>query len=328
MPKQKTTGSHSSFACSALSGAFPSPASVELRCRIAMIVVTSPTGQIGQRLVRDLVEAGASLRIVARDPEKIPRVSRDAADIITGSHGSAAVIDRALDGADALFWLAPPDVTRTLEEVYLDFTQPAVEAIRRHQVKRVVSVTALGRGTPWAECAGLVTASIRMDDLLMGTGAAFRGLAMPSFMDNLLRQAASIRDQGLFYGPIDPDRKAPTTATRDMSAFAARLLVDESWTGQEEVPVLGPDDLSQNDMAQILSDVVGRNVQYQQTSFEAFKAQLLASGASESFAQGYVDMMRSKDGGMDTMAERGAKSRTPTSFREWCELELKPAVLG
>ena len=83
------------------------------------------------------------------------------------------------DGTDALFWLAPPNITRTLNEMYLDFIRPAAETIRRFRVKRVVSVTALGRNTPWADRAGLVTASIGMDDMLMASGAAFPGFAMP-----------------------------------------------------------------------------------------------------------------------------------------------------
>lgn len=113
-----------------------------------------------------------------------------------------------------------------------------------------------------------------------------------------------------------------------MGAVAARLLADDSWTGQQEVPVLGPKDLSANEMAVIMSDVLSREVRYQQTPFDAFKAQVLSSGASESFAQGYVDMMRAKDEGMDNAAGRTAQSRTQTSFRRWCEVELKRAVLG
>lgn len=293
-----------------------------------MIVVTAPTGHIGHHVVADLLAANAPIRLIVRDASKLPGKVRDRAEVVEGSHGDASTVERAFAGADALFWLAPPDASKTLTEVYLDFTRPAVAAIRSHGVKRVVAVTALGRGTAWAARAGLVTASIGMDDLLMESGAAFRGLAMPSFMDNMLRQVKTIREQALFFGPIDPDKAAPTTATRDMGAFAARLLVDASWTGQEEMPVLGPADLSANDMASVMSDVLGRKVRYQQMSFDALKAQLLSGGASESFAQGYVDMMRAKNEGMDNVAERTASSRTLTSFHQWCEDELKPAVLG
>jgi uncharacterized protein YbjT (DUF2867 family) len=79
-----------------------------------------------------------------------------------------------------------------------------------------------------------------MDDMLMASGAAYRGLAMPSFMENTMRQAAAIREKGLFFGPIRWDRQLPFTATLDMAAAAARLLTDRSWEGQRELPVLGP----------------------------------------------------------------------------------------
>ncbi len=293
-----------------------------------MIVITAPTGQIGHHVVKNLLADDLPLRLIVRDASKLPDTVRDRVEVIEGSHGDAAVIDRAVAGADALFWLAPPDPKKTLEEVYLDFTRPAAEALRSHEVKRVVSITALGRGTEWEDKAGLVTASIKMDDLLMASGVAVRGLAMPSFMDNVLRQVASIKEKGLFFGfgPMAPDKKAPTTATRDMGAVAARLLADESWSGQEELPVLGPEDLSFNDMAALISDVLGREVRYEPTSVDAFKAQLLERGASESFAQGYVEMMRAKNEGMDDIAERTAETSAPTTFRQWCEEELKPAI--
>jgi uncharacterized protein YbjT (DUF2867 family) len=67
---------------------------------------------------------------------------------VEGSHGDPDVVDRAFAGADALFWLAPPAWQQALE-AYLEFTRPAVAAIGRHGVARVVSITALGRGTPW-----------------------------------------------------------------------------------------------------------------------------------------------------------------------------------
>lgn len=291
-----------------------------------MIVVTAPTSQIGSQVVANLLKVGAPLRLVARDAARLPDAVREAVDVVEGSHGDPSVIDHALEGADALFWLVPPDATKTLDEAWLDFTRPASEAIRRRKVRRVVSITALGRETPWRERAGLVTASIHMDDLLMASGAAFRGLAMPSFMENLLRQIGPIRDHGLIFGPIEPDRKLPLTATRDMADVAARMLADEAWDGQEETPILGPEDLSFDDQAAIISSVIGRDVRYQQISFDAFRQQFLDRGASASFAEGYVDMYRAKDEGMDNAVRWTAQNTAPTNFRSFCEQALKPLV--
>ena len=290
-----------------------------------MIVITTPTGNIGHHVVQHLLDAGETMRVIARDPGKLPQAVRDRAEVVAGSHGDAAVVDRAFQGADAVFWVVPPIPGASLEATYTDFTRPAAEAARRHGVPRVVVVTALGRGTPWQDRAGLVTASMHMVDLLNGTGAAVRGLAMPGFMDNALQQAAAIK-RGQMFGPLDPDRKVPHTATRDMGAAAAGLLRDRSWTGQEDAPLLGPEDLSFNDIADAVSQVLGREVRYNQVPFDQFKSQLQERGMSEAFAQGYVDMMRAKNEGMDNATRRTAANTGPTTFRQWAEAELKPAV--
>ena len=292
-----------------------------------MIVVTTPTGNIGHHTLPHLLDAGEEVRVVVRDASKLPEKVREKIEVVEGSHGDALVVDRAFEGAEAVFWVVPPTPGETLDETYLDFTKPAADAIRRLGVPRVVVVTALGRGTKWEDKAGLVTASIRMVDLLRDTGASVRGLAMPGFMENALLQVDAIR-QGQIFGPIDPDRKVPHTATRDMGAAAARLLRDRSWTGQEDVAVLGPEDLSFNEVAGIVSEVLGREVRYVQVPFDGFKAQLKQRGMSENFAQGYVDMMRAKNEGMDNAAPRTAETTGPTTFRQWTEEELKPAIAG
>src|SRR5580700_5577138 len=223
-----------------------------------MIVVTTPTGQIGSQVLSNLLDRGEELRVIVRDPSDIPAGVRTGLDIIEGSHSDAAVVDKAFSGADAVFWLVPPDPRATsVEAAYVGFTRPAAEAFRRHGVGRVVAVTALGRGTPWADRAGYVTGSLAMDDLIADSGVALRALCNPSFMDNTIRQVPSIKDQGVFFSPIAGDRTLPTVATRDIAATAARLLLDPSWSGVGEVPSLGPEDLSFNDMAQIMSEVLG-----------------------------------------------------------------------
>jgi hypothetical protein len=132
--------------------------------------------------------------------------------------------------------------------------------------------------------------------------------------------------QGQMFGPLDPDRKLPHTATRDMGVASARILQDRSWMGQEDVPLVGPQNLSFNEIAAILSDVLGRAVRYHQVPFDGFKAQLMQRGMSDEFATGYVDMMRAKNEGMDNMAERTSANSAPTTFRQWAEAELKPVV--
>jgi uncharacterized protein YbjT (DUF2867 family) len=206
-----------------------------------MIVVTAPTGLIGHQVLQNLLGSGEPVRVIVRDPSRLPAQARERVETVPGSHGDADVVDQAFAGADAVFWLVPPDPhAGSVEAAYVDFTRPACDAFKRHEVRRVVGVSALGRGTAVAGHAGLVTASLAMDDLIAGSGVGYRALTMPSFMDNLLRQAESIKNRGVFVTPISGDRKLPSCATRDIAAVAARLLADDSWSGAGHVAVLGP----------------------------------------------------------------------------------------
>jgi uncharacterized protein YbjT (DUF2867 family) len=292
-----------------------------------MIVITAPVGQIGRQVLANLLSSGEQLRVIARDPSQLPAEVHENVDIVVGSHGDAAVVDKAFAGADAVFWLTPLDPrAASVEAAFAGFTRPAAAAFKRHGVGRVVGVSMLGRGTPWAGRAGFVTGSLAMDDLIAASGVAYRALTNPYFMEDTVRQATSIRDQGVFSYPIAGDRKLPAVATRDIAAAAARLLLDASWGGAGEVPLLGPEDLSFNDMAAIMSQVLGQDVRFQQITFESYKDRFVRLGMSDAMAQGYTDMAWAKNEGLDNGVQRTPENSTPTSFRQWCEEVLKPAV--
>jgi uncharacterized protein YbjT (DUF2867 family) len=294
-----------------------------------MIVVTTPTGAIGHQVLEDILHAEEPIRVIARDPSRLSPHVRERIDVVHGSHGDAAIVNKAFAGADAVFWLVPPDPrAKTVDAAYLGFTWPACAAFKTHGVKRVVGISALGRGTPASAHAGLVTASLKMDDLIASAGVHYRAVTNPSFMDNLLRQVELIKSQGIFSLPISGDLKQPSACTRDIAAIATKLLLDRSWSGVGSVPVLGPEDLSYNDMATIMSEVLGKPVRFQEMPGETFKARLLQRGMSEAMAQATLDMWVAYNHGLDTAEPRTPQSTTPTSFRQWCEEVLKPRVMA
>jgi len=171
-----------------------------------MIVVTTPTGAIGHRVLERILRSPEEVRVIVRDPSRLPSQVRELVDVVQGSHGDERVVNQAFADADAVFWLVPPDPQATsVDAAYVDFTRPACAAFTTKGVKRVVGISALGRGTPAAAHAGLVTASLKMDDLIASTGVDYRAVTNPSFMDNLLRQVEAIKKQGVFSLPISGD---------------------------------------------------------------------------------------------------------------------------
>jgi uncharacterized protein YbjT (DUF2867 family) len=289
-----------------------------------MIVITAPTGQIGSKLVPTLLRRHEPVRLIVRDPGVLPADVRERAEIVVGSHRDRDVLDRALDGADALFWLMPSDPTASSPyAAYVTASIPGADAVVRNAVPRVVIISALGRGSQIY--AGHVSASHAMEDLFRSTGAHVRALALPTFMDNILRQVVSIR-YGVVSGTLPADFTMPWIATKDIAALAATYLLDHTWTGQDTVDVLGGEDLSYRDIAEILTDVLGTPVRFQPGERAAVKQFLIGRGFSEAMAQSTVDMDIAGERGINNATPRTAENTTPTTFREFAEETIKPAV--
>ncbi len=294
-----------------------------------MIVVTAPTGNIGSKVLRRLFDSYPDVRVIARDASRIEPADRKRVSVVEGSHGDRDVVARATEGADAVFWLVPNNFkASSVNEAYSGFTRPGLAAMRSQGVRRIVGISGLGRGTAQAERAGAVTATLANDDLIAESGIAYRAVTCPSFFDNLLRQVQPIREKGVFFSAVDPSRKLPGCATQDIAETSVRLLLDDTWTGTGHQAVLGPEDLSFQDMAAVITAVLGRPVKCLRTDYDAYKQQFIGRGMSEAMAQGLTDMMRAKSEGLDNGEARTSQNTTPTRFRQWCEDVLKPAVTG
>lgn len=291
-----------------------------------MIVITTPTGQIGHQILDKILDSGEPVRVIARDPSRLDPQTRERVEVIQGSHDDIDVVTQAFAGADCVFWLVPPNPhAESVVGYYLDFTQPMCEAIKSQGVKRVVGVTTLGRG--WPKNAGNLSAAMAMDELIESTGVSYRALQMPFFMENLLNQVEAIKSQGMFFMANSADRPLAIVATSDIAAAAVKLLLDDSWSGQEGVPVVSSDELSPDEIAQILSEVLERPVHFQQVSSKNYKDMMMQYGMTEAWAQGLVDMAAAQGEGIYDADPHKSRSTALTSFRQWCEDVLKPAVL-
>lgn len=290
-----------------------------------MIVITTPTGDIGARVLDHVLSAGRNVRVIARKPDNLPDNVHRRVELIEGSHADPKVVGSALSGAQSVFWLPPgsPD-SPDADAAYVEFSRAFCDAVSSSTVTHVVGVSALGRG--WPKAAGHVTASLKMDDMIGDTVVNYRALACASLMDNILRQAGLIRDDGVFYQPTPGDLKLPHVAKADVASVAARLLLSPDWQGVAEVPLYGPEDLSFDEMAAIMSEVLGRPVRFQEMPMEQFQEMMRATGASEGMVRSYALMFTAKNEGMDTMTRPVERGETPKTFRQWCEEELGPVI--
>jgi uncharacterized protein YbjT (DUF2867 family) len=164
-----------------------------------------------------------------------------------------------------------------------------------------------------------------MDAEIERSGAAYRALSMPFYMENLLGQAGAIREQGAFSLAYSADRPLPSIATRDIAATAAGLLAGRSWSGQEDLPVFGPDRLTPRAMAEAIADVVGRPVAYRELGLADVASSLAERGATERAVRDVTEMVAAQNDGIYD-ADQARAIPSPTDFRTWCDDVLRRAV--
>src|SRR4051812_43981202 len=277
-----------------------------------VLVITTPTGQIGRQTLTHLLASDESTRVIVRDASRLDPDGRDRVEIAEGSHGDESVLTRALDGAEALLWLVPRGLEGvTARERYLDLTRPAAGAIRAHGVGHVVGISSAGHG--WPTSAGVLSAAFAMDAEIERTGVAYRALSMPAYMENLLGQVGAIRDHGTLAMAYDADRVIALVATRDIAAVAAALLTDRSWEGQQNLPVFGPDHLSPVQMAEVISGLLGSAVTYTRLALADVAAAAPERGASEGVARDMVEMTSPQCPGIFD-ADQAAATPVPANF--------------
>jgi len=289
-----------------------------------MIVVTTPTGRIGRQLITRLLEQEAAVRVIVRDAAQLGAETRARVEVVEGSHADGAVLDRALVGADALFWLVPPNpAAPSAEQHYLDFARVGAAAIRRHGVGHVVAVTSAGHG--WTAPAGVLSAAFAMDAELRTSGAAYRAVSLPFYMENLLGQADAIGRTGTLSLSCAADQPLAMIATRDVASHAAGLLTDLSWSGQQDEPVFSPDRLTPDEIVRVIGEELDRSVAYDRVALDDFATVLRARGASEQAVTDTIDMFAAQDAGIYD-EDWATAIIAPTDFRTWCRELLVPAV--
>ncbi len=288
-----------------------------------MIVVTTPTGHVGSLLTQLLVDREEPLRVIARDPSRLAAPVRERAETIAGSHLDPAVLDAALAGADAFFLVVPPDSRAdSVRGHYLAYAEAARAAIERNRVGHAVAITTLGGGNG---DAGQLSAALAMDELLGRSGAAYRAVAAPFFMENLLGQAEAL-GAGTLALPSDADRLLPVVATADLAAVAADLLADRSWSGVERVPVSSPDALTPVGVADAIGAALGREVVFNQVSPAEYGEMLRGFGLSDAWAEGLEKMAVAQNEGFYDGEIEIARGVGPTTLADWSAAVLRPAV--
>lgn len=291
------------------------------------IVVNTPSGNIGRPLVEALLARGEAVTILSRNPDKVADLVSKGARLVEGSIDDRAALERAFTGAEAVFWLTPPAYTPSFAEWAVRAANDAASIAKAKGVKRAVVLSSIGaQNGPGSGPVGVLLA---VEDAFRGALADVTVLRAGFFMENVLRDLGTITALGSIFSPIPADKKVPVVATRDIADAALEALIDRATHGHHVQGVHGPEDLSQRDMAAILSEVLHKPVSYVEVTIEAAKKGMADAGMPPFLVSLFAEMLQAiRDGRMDSAEPRTPRSTTKTRFVDFAREVVKPAALA
>jgi uncharacterized protein YbjT (DUF2867 family) len=254
------------------------------------IAVTTPAGQIGKHVVKALLKSGHPVVAVGLERHRTEFTDSigKGLEFRAASHDdSASLIDATAD-ASALFWLTPPTTSMSMREWYETTSLAAAKVIERNKFDRVVNISSLGAGMR----AGLGTVSYvgKVEEKLNKVARNIVHLRPGYFMENLLLQRNQLAN-GYFEFPYAPDHDLPWISAADIGESAAHYLSDPSWSGKLYVPLMGPENLTCVELAEKLSKVLGKKIEYRQTRFSDLRESLIKAGLTSPIASELTETM-------------------------------------
>jgi uncharacterized protein YbjT (DUF2867 family) len=282
------------------------------------IVVTTPTGNVGARVVRLLIQAGARPTLLLRDPAKLDPATRERVDTVQGDQRDEDVVLAATDGADALYWVAPLTDDPDPIESWTRMGAIAARAVRENGIARTVFQSSVGAEK--RSGAGEIDGLARTEELLDATGASVLHLRCGYFFTNL--DASSLEEGVLRVGwPVD----APMAWVdpRDIGDVAAARLLSTTWDGRHVQAVHGPEDLSFAQVASIVAQVTGRPLRAEQVPDDEIRSGLRAAGLGDAAVEAIVGMAAGLREDFVPEDERSIVTTTPTTLAAWAYEHLR-----
>lgn len=276
------------------------------------ILVTGATGTIGQPLVEQLAGMeGVVVRAASRSTGKAMKDRN--IEYVPFDYGDAASIRQALQEVQKVCLVTP-----FVPELF-DFESAVIAQLRQSQVQQVVKLSVVGADQHDGITLGKLHG--QLEQLVRDTGKPYTFLRPMPFMQNYANfMSETIQEENAFFLPMGPGKVGVVDA-RDVAAVAVRALTGTGHEGQTYT-LTGPEALSNEEIAAILSDVVRREIQYvdvpEQQAWEAMEEASLPQWSIACM----LELYRSGKAGDMAFVTQDIEKVTgfrPISFREFVQ---------
>lgn len=249
-----------------------------------MILVTGAAGKTGQAIIQVLANRGADVRALVYRAEYIKQVevigSREG---FVGDLQDEAALTQAARGCYAIYHICP-----NMHPAEINIGRRVIAAARQAGVQRSVYHSVLH---PQVEAMPHHWHKMRVEEMLFESGLDFTILQPAAYMQNILGGWPAIVSQGVYRVPYPIDTRLSVVDLNDVANVAAKVLTEPGHTGAT-YELAGPENPSQNEVALLLSDLLGHPIDAEQITIEAWTEGAKKAGLGTYQIETLVKMFR------------------------------------
>src|SRR5215207_8388464 len=288
------------------------------------ILVTGATGTVGSEVVKQLAaissSSGHKIRAAVHSKNKTGQLGDKRVEIVDLDYTKPETVAYALNSVDKIFLqtLPTPNVT--------DISSNLVNEAKKNSVKYIVKLSAMGASDSESRST-ILRLHGEEEKIIEDSGIPYTFLRPPAFMQNFVTQFGhTIRTQNAFYVPAG-DAKMSFVDTRDIGAIAAVMLTNTNHGASQQhenkaYDITGQDALSYRQVADILSNEVGKKISYIDITEDDARKGMKQIGMGEWFINIMIELfriIRAGYGSETTTAVEHITGRKPISFAQFAK---------
>ena len=260
-----------------------------------MILITGATGKTGSATAKSLGEKGETFRALIRNEEKKEGLESLGGEVVIGSIENTEVVNQSMQGVKTLLVLLPNS------ESQLALEKQLVDSAKQAGVERIVKMSSI-EATPDAT-SPIPKLHLESEEYIKQSGLAWTMIKPNFYMQNLLASAGTIKDQGKIFLPMG-EGKTGMIDTTDVGKVLAKVLSEDGHESMNH-EITGPEILSFYEVAEIFSQVLGKQVDYVDVPMDAYKETLGQFLTNQWHLDAVIDLFKG-------IAEGGIEDKTDT----------------
>jgi uncharacterized protein YbjT (DUF2867 family) len=264
-------------------------------------VVTGATGQIGSALVDYLLSQSVPVRVFIRSENKAKDFRSRNVEVVIGNLDDVEALTKGFQGAKGVFAMNPPAYeTPNMQAAAASIGHALASVIKAAKVERVVVLSSIG--SERSSKTGSILTTHTLEKILKESAPQVVMLRCGGFIENWLNSISAVKSGespvlGSMFQKLD--RKLPHVATNDIARIAAQYLTKPK--GELDkltiIELEGPEDFSPNDVANLVSQILGKNVPAVPITAEMARGMFQKFGWTKANIDGWIEMVQGFDDG-------------------------------